>query len=543
MQLQRTASRENQLRHQHDDWDEVHQQLIDVQQEQAAQGKVQRMTADTQLNNPNTTHLSDYIDTKKNAKAGSIDDGLITATEEYQQYKNGKWSKAEWSPGQPALSDSQALLACKLLLREMQNSQKEIDFNTFADEYALRAVKQQAVVNTMATSYVGKEIVWNTSSLDDRTDQGSTSFRNWVLNEPSSAPLQEIPPMSIVPTYTMNCWEIILHAALNAKVIGKEWVENLYRYKYKTMYSKLYPSFEKDYKKIHLDQRDWPYVFQNVIAPNQNNPGAIIDQMPNLMMTIPGTKTLLSQSAVDKAYDLENEINRLNKEVTEKTRKQLITGPEITYWSRDKKGAETSTDERPLPGDIVFFDGFSHIAIATGNLAAADESPEIITFWPAPDQPLYQWNRVRYGTYDESSEGVYDKVKVTSIQQMIGWDKEHVQWAKTELSDDKKKADAWKKKAKKKIGKDDTLKFLGIARKQNAGLKLEPGGYEEQEYERIKTALGNDLMIEFGQLDKAEVILALMTKGAAKDMKTDESRYKFNKVTFAAAGWNNSTLE
>lgn len=57
-------------------------------------------------------------------------------------------------------------------------------------------------------------------------------------------------------------------------------------------------------------------------------------------------------------------------------------------------------------GELIFFDGISHVALATGN------KDEIITFWPPPDV-----------AFDTSAPGyaTLDKVKTSSIKELSDW--------------------------------------------------------------------------------------------------------------------------
>jgi hypothetical protein len=58
----------------------------------------------------------------------------------------------------------------------------------------------------------------------------------------------------------------------------------------------------------------------------------------------------------------------------------------------------------PMPqrGDIVFFDGIAHVALATGN------GSEVYTFWPPPNTPF-------------TAGGTTDKVKVFTIEALVLW--------------------------------------------------------------------------------------------------------------------------
>ena len=57
----------------------------------------------------------------------------------------------------------------------------------------------------------------------------------------------------------------------------------------------------------------------------------------------------------------------------------------------------------PQRGDIVFFDGMAHVALATGN------GSEVYTFWPPPNTPF------------APAGGTTDRVKVYTIEQLVIW--------------------------------------------------------------------------------------------------------------------------
>jgi len=56
----------------------------------------------------------------------------------------------------------------------------------------------------------------------------------------------------------------------------------------------------------------------------------------------------------------------------------------------------------PQRGDIVFFDGIAHVALATGN------GSEVYTFWPPPNTPF-------------TPGGTTDLVKVYTIEELVTW--------------------------------------------------------------------------------------------------------------------------
>ena len=53
-------------------------------------------------------------------------------------------------------------------------------------------------------------------------------------------------------------------------------------------------------------------------------------------------------------------------------------------------------------GDLVFFDGLAHVALATGN------GSEVFTFWPPPNTPF-------------TLGGTTDQVKVFTIEDLVAW--------------------------------------------------------------------------------------------------------------------------
>ena len=56
----------------------------------------------------------------------------------------------------------------------------------------------------------------------------------------------------------------------------------------------------------------------------------------------------------------------------------------------------------PQRGDIVFFDGMAHVALATGN------GSEVYTFWPPPNTPF-------------TAGGTTDKMKIFTIEALVTW--------------------------------------------------------------------------------------------------------------------------
>ena len=57
-------------------------------------------------------------------------------------------------------------------------------------------------------------------------------------------------------------------------------------------------------------------------------------------------------------------------------------------------------------GDLIFFNGAAHVALATGK------KDEVDTFWPPPDNSAYH-------------AGTVDKVKTSTISALSDWMKNH----------------------------------------------------------------------------------------------------------------------
>jgi hypothetical protein len=74
----------------------------------------------------------------------------------------------------------------------------------------------------------------------------------------------------------------------------------------------------------------------------------------------------------------------------------MARGPGRTYATKPPKSPP------PQRGDLVFFDGVSHVALATGK------GSEIYTFWPPPDTPF-------------TMGGTVDRVKVSTIEDLVAW--------------------------------------------------------------------------------------------------------------------------
>lgn len=62
---------------------------------------------------------------------------------------------------------------------------------------------------------------------------------------------------------------------------------------------------------------------------------------------------------------------------------------------------------QPQRGDLVFFNGLAHVALATGN------GSDVYTFWPPPDTPF-------------TRGGTTDRVKVFTIEALVAWWRVHM---------------------------------------------------------------------------------------------------------------------
>jgi hypothetical protein len=85
-----------------------------------------------------------------------------------------------------------------------------------------------------------------------------------------------------------------------------------------------------------------------------------------------------------------------------------ISVPVANWVSTMSRGARHSysvpgpNPVKPQRGDIVFFNGIAHVALATGS------GSNVYTFWPPPNTPF-------------TPGGTTDKVKVFTIEQLVSW--------------------------------------------------------------------------------------------------------------------------
>jgi hypothetical protein len=76
----------------------------------------------------------------------------------------------------------------------------------------------------------------------------------------------------------------------------------------------------------------------------------------------------------------------------------------VSTMSRGPRRTYLIPGPSPMPqrGDIVFFNGSAHVALATGK------GSEVYTFWPPPNTPF-------------APGGTSDKVKVFTIEALVTW--------------------------------------------------------------------------------------------------------------------------
>lgn len=85
-----------------------------------------------------------------------------------------------------------------------------------------------------------------------------------------------------------------------------------------------------------------------------------------------------------------------------------VSTPMADWVSAMTRGARHSysipgpNPRMPQRGDLVFFDGLAHVALATGN------GSEVFTFWPPPNTPF-------------TPGGTTDRVKMFTIEDLVAW--------------------------------------------------------------------------------------------------------------------------
>ena len=275
-----------------------------------------------------------------------IDDQTIEGTKEYREFRsdslripvfippeNGTKNTHEPSP----LTNDEAVLACKLILRALRDSYDGFEgnvqnntlffFNTFIFDnkydFALKARKQLGSLDSAHTLADPNEIsdqgtikLGNGSATDFGVNLNySTSWDGFPRWARSGAK----PPLDM--SIPMNCWDAIFAAAYIGGFISPKWLSKFY----------------------------------------ENN-------------SLSAMRHLIELSNTGQTYHTDN------------------------------------TAPRPLPGDLVFFNGkgLDHVALATGNMVNKNETEEtqVISFWRPPDNPLL-------------AEDVTDDMEYTTIEELI----------------------------------------------------------------------------------------------------------------------------
>jgi hypothetical protein len=78
----------------------------------------------------------------------------------------------------------------------------------------------------------------------------------------------------------------------------------------------------------------------------------------------------------------------------------LLGGSAVTYQ------IGIPATPRPAIGNVVFFDGLDHVALATGVVDGSGRS-QVVSFWPPPNTP-----------FTPGPVGTVDAVKLTTIEEL-----------------------------------------------------------------------------------------------------------------------------
>ncbi len=584
----------------------------------------------------------------------------IKTTEEYKLLTEG-----EGIEGLGVLTEAQALRTCVLMLRDMKGkatvypkvkkAEREKSRTNTLINYATLA-KEQVEAADAFMGMEGDQAYWTSSSIDksprstdldpdvEEKQKNYSDFRTWAIEGKA----EELPDKLSEP-YTLNCWEAVLFGAVKAGVIDHSWVQNMYtQVDHGEVMDKIeaggYEAKLKEVIKISLESR---------LEENQTLKAGTVDKyFAEAKERIDAVKAKIDRytairnefmswigSTSETQYSKANGIwSKLTGSYNLERRKkkaegQLSSGAHRTYWARNAKPKDQKKydQEKPLKGDIVYFNGLSHVAMATGKnipLGNGKTSPEIITFWPPPDQGFFLWN---YST--TKLDSVHDRVKKYTIDDLLNWGEDRDKKL-MDLPATIKKAAAWKKKAVDQLAaidaeaakikaKEEEKKALEEKKKE---LEKEKGSEKEKEKEKEEEkkeevseeqqklldkiadkealekfigatdkATANDAIINYlfrilkregGIYDrrlttattdeedakfiavKKEILLSLIpesdpgalelwemmalvsypteekaTKYRDEKMGADMSKRFFNRVTYAAPGWNKSKLK
>ncbi|HEY1632096.1 MAG TPA: DUF4157 domain-containing protein [Rhizomicrobium sp.] len=149
-------------------------------------------------------------------------------------------------------------------------------------------------------------------------------------------------PLAIADTTTMNCWEAVLYSAYQAKSIDWKWIHNLY---------------------ANVPVNDWVTTMSK---------GALTPY------AIP------APAAPAKAGAL------------------AVGGAAAAGAVKGGVAKAKPKQKMPQRGDLVFFGGLAHVALATGK------GSEVYTFWPPPDTPF-------------KAGASPDRVKTSTIEALVKW--------------------------------------------------------------------------------------------------------------------------
>jgi hypothetical protein len=161
-------------------------------------------------------HLKDYNDKDPKHDPSKLTDAEIEETAEFKAYMDPTQT---WQ-SKYKVTRQQALLASRLMLRRLREG-KEVEGDSGTLK-VLRMARRQLGVLDAATDNVGN-FKWthfqNKEAVEGRTSTMESDFARWLLakgQEPDAA------------TAKINCWEMILLSAFQAKYVTKERLETMY---------------------------------------------------------------------------------------------------------------------------------------------------------------------------------------------------------------------------------------------------------------------------------------------------------------------------
>lgn len=102
---------------------------------------------------------------------------------------------------------------------------------------------------------------------------------------------------------------------------------------------------------------------------------------------------------VDVKYSQDERIKECNQQQNNEWMNRITAGELTSYHPHQP------ASKRPAQGDMVFFNGLEHVAMATGN------GSNVYTFWPAPDIAFTR----------NTAGAVPDRVKVVTIEALYDW--------------------------------------------------------------------------------------------------------------------------